>query len=318
MPTGRVIGIDAGGTKLLAGVVDERLLVHHRVHRVIRGLGQRKLLEVMVEVVEEARAAEPDVGAVGFGIPSRVDADLGVSEGSVHLPLDGVPFRALMSERLGLPVAVDNDANAALLAESRAGAARGARCAAMVTLGTGIGGGLLIDGELFRGNYGGGAELGHMIVDIDGPECSCGSRGCLEALASGSAIGRLGEEAARKAPDSALGRALGAREELSGRLVTELAHDGDEMARDVLASVGRSLGAGIANIVNIFEPQVVVVGGGAIAGGELLLEPARKVVASRALYPARDRVRIAAAEFGDEAGMVGAALLAMDVVRTPY
>ncbi|MBX5470155.1 MAG: ROK family protein, partial [Thermoleophilaceae bacterium] len=164
---------------------------------------------------------------------------------------------------------------------------------------------------------GGGAELGHVIVDIDGPECACGSRGCLEALASGTAIGRAGAEAGRLRPDSALGRALAAGQEVTGPLVTELAHDGDEVAREVLAGVGRRLGAGIVGIVNVFEPEVVVVGGGAIAAGDLLLDPAREVVAELALEPARGRVRIAAAELGDAAGMVGAAVLAQERVGAP-
>ncbi|MFL5826072.1 MAG: ROK family protein [Thermoleophilaceae bacterium] len=312
MPPGRVIGFDAGGTKLLGGVVDERLLVHHRVHRALRGLTQRELLDLMVEAAEEARAAAPDVEAVGFGIPSRMDYGRGVSDASTHLPLEGVPFRDAMSERLGLPVAVDNDTNVALLAETRAGAARGVRDAAMITLGTGIGGALLLEGRLYRGPHGGAGEFGHMIVEIDGPPCPCGSRGCLEMVASGSAIGRAGAEAASVSPSSALGRALASGREITGGLVTELAHDGDETAREVVTGVGRRLGVGIVSIVNAFEPEVVVVGGGAIAAGELLLEPAREVVRERALAPWRERVRIEAAQFGDESGMVGAAVLAME------
>src|SRR4051794_23555236 len=156
----RVIGIDAGGTKLLGGVVDADLVVHHRVHRRILGLDQAELVEKIVDAVEEARSAAPDVEAVGFGIPALVRPQTGSVMVSNHLPLDGLPFKALMSERLGLPVEVDNDSNLAMLAEHVAGAARGADDAVLLALGTGIGGGLLFRGEVYRGSEGAGAELG--------------------------------------------------------------------------------------------------------------------------------------------------------------
>jgi glucokinase len=313
MSAARVIGIDAGGTKLLGGVVDESLAVRDRVHRFWRGGELDEVLDVMVDAVEEARAAAPDVAAVGFGIPSVVDSATGTSRYSVHLPLDGVPFREAISERLGLPVWVDNDANLALLAESRVGAARGARHAVMLTLGTGIGGGLLLDGRIYRGARGGGAELGHMVVDVDGPPCQggCPNRGCLESLASGSAIGRAGAAAAAGSPDSALGRALAGGREITGGLVTEVAHDGDPVAVEVLAAVGRHLGAGLSSLVNAFQPEVIVIGGGAVAAGELLIGPAREVVMSTALPPLREGVRIVAAELAEEAGMIGAGILAL-------
>jgi glucokinase len=229
---------------------------------------------------------------------------------SNHLPLDGLPFKALMSERLDLPVEVDNDSNLAMLAEHVAGAARGADDAVLLALGTGIGGGLLFRGEVYRGSEGAGAELGHIVVNPDGPECpgDCPGRGCLEAYASGNAIGRAGEEAARNAPESALGKALAEGREITGGLVTELAHDGDEAAIEVLAEAGRWLGLGIVTLVNALNPELVIVGGGAGAAGELLLQPAREVVAERALPPNRELARIVPAAFGSEAGMIGAAL----------
>ncbi|MGH2763264.1 MAG: ROK family protein [Thermoleophilaceae bacterium] len=316
MPPRRVIGIDAGGTKLLGGVVDEDLVVHHRVRRTWRGGDRAETLAIFVEAVEEARAAAPDAEAVGFGIPALVEWETGVSRWSTHLPLADVRFRDVMSERLGLPVAVDNDVNAALLSEARFGAARGCSHAVLVALGTGIGSGLLLDGRVYRGSRGLGAEVGHMVVDLHGPDCqgACPGRGCLEVMASGSAIGREGEAAARRVPSSALGRRLAAGREITGGIVTELAHDGDEAARSVLAEIGRRLGYGLVGVVNVFNPEVVVIGGGAIAAGELLLSPAREVVAERALPPAREAVRIVPAEFGDESGMLGAALLALDVL----
>lgn len=314
MPRRRVIGIDAGGTKLLGGVVDDRLAVEHRVHRLWLGEDSRRLLDIMVGVVTEAREVAPDVEAVGFGIPSLVDQRSGESVMSPHLPLDGVPFRDLMSERLGLPVVVDNDANGAALAEQRYGAARGASHVAMLTLGTGIGGGLVLGGELYRGSTGAGAELGHMTVDLDGPPCrsGCPNRGCLETVASGRAIGEAGVEIAGRRADSALGRAAAAGEEVTGALVTELAHDGDSAAREAIEQVGERLGAGLVNLVNVFNPEVVVIGGGAVAAGDLLLGPARAILAERGLRPNRDQVRVVPAHFGPEAGMLGAALLALE------
>jgi glucokinase len=314
MPPRRVIGIDAGGTKLLGGVVDEGLVVHHRVHRTWRGGDRAETLDIFVESVEEVRAAAPDVVAVGFGIPALVEWETGVSRWSTHLPLADVRFRDVMSERLGLPVVVDNDANAALLAEARFGAARGVSHAVLVALGTGIGSGLLLDGRIYRGSRGLGAEIGHMVVDLHGPDCqgSCPGRGCLEVMASGSTIGREGRAAAAAAPDSALGRRVAADQEITGGIVTELAHAGDAAAVSVLTQIGRRLGYGLVGVVNVFNPELVVIGGGALAAGELLLGPAREVVAERALPPVREMVSIVPAEFGDESGMLGAALLALD------
>lgn len=309
-----MIGIDAGGTKLLGGVVDEALASRNRIHRLWRGADTQEVLDILVDAVEELREAAPDATTVGIGIPSLVDFASGTSISSVHLPLWDVPVRDVLSERLGMPVVVDNDANCAALAEQRAGAARGASHVVMLTLGTGIGGGLVLDGRLYRGSMGAGGELGHMVVDLDGPRCqgSCPNRGCLEAFASGEAIGRAGLEAARAAPSSALGRALARGTEITGPLVTELAHEGDEAAAAVLDSAGRKLGVGIANLVNVFNPEVVVVGGGAAAAGDLLLEPAREEMRARALVPSRDLVRVVQAGFGDESGMLGAALLALE------
>jgi glucokinase len=314
MPPRRVIGIDAGGTKLLGGVVDEQLVVHHRVHRTWRGADRQETLDIFTGAVEEVRAASPDVEAIGFGIPALVEWEAGMSRWSNHLPLDGVPFRDLMSERLGLPVLVDNDGNASMLAEARNGAARGAQHAVMISLGTGIGGGLWLNGAVYRGASGLGAELGHAVLQLHGPECpgDCPGIGCFEALVSGNAIGREGRRVAEARPDSALGRRLAADQEISGGIVTEMAHDGDRDAQEVLGVIGERLGYGLVGLVNTFNPEVIVIGGGAARGGELLLQPARRVVAERALPPAREGLRVLPAHYGDEAGMMGAALMALE------
>lgn len=315
MAVGCVIGVDLGGTKLLAGAVERDLGVHHRALRPALGVSASALVDLVIDAVEECRtAASVPVEAVGFGIPCLIDQERGMAVMAVNLPIVDVPFREIMSERLGLPVFLDNDANVAALAEHRYGAARGTRNAVMLTIGTGIGGGLVLDGELFRGSTGAGAELGHMVVDLDGPRCqgNCPNHGCLEAVASGTALAREARRLAEERPDSALGAALAAGGEITGLLTTELAHGGDASAREALAVVGRALGVGIANFVNLFNPDVVVVGGGVLAAGELLLEPARAEVAARALRPSRDLVRIVPARFGPEAGMLGAATLAFD------
>jgi glucokinase len=313
MPPRRVIGIDAGGTKLLGGVVDEGLVVHHRVHRFWRGRDREETLEILVEAIEEVRAAAPDVEAVGLGVPSLVDPATGVSVWSNHLPIDGVPFRELLGERLGLPVIVDNDTNAAVLAEHRHGAAKGAEHAVMLALGTGIGGGLVIGGRLHRGAHGFAGELGHLTIDLHGEDCpgDCPGRGCFETVVSGRAIGVAAERMAREDPESPLGGLLADRGEIGGGLVTELAHDGDEQARAVLAGVGERLGIGVAGLVNALDPDVVVIGGGAVAAGDLLLDPARTAAAARVLPPGREPPPIVPARFGDESGMLGAAMLAL-------
>jgi glucokinase len=310
-----VIGVDLGGTKLLAGAIDGELNVHHRVHRAVHGLEQRELLDAIVAAVQEARATSPhEATAVGFGIPCVIDQRRGMATMAVNLPLVDVPFRDLMTERLGLPVEVDNDANVAALAEHRAGAALGHDDAVVLTIGTGIGGGLILGGEVYRGAIGAGAELGHMTIDLNGPRCqgNCPNHGCLETLASGTALAREARRIAQEQPQTALGRALADGREITGALVTELAHDGDAAAIDALALIGRNLGVGIASFLNIFNPDVVVVGGGVIAAGELLLAPAREEVARRALPTMRDHAQIVTAHFGAEAGMVGAGALALE------
>lgn len=315
MPARRTIGVDMGGTKLLAGAVDAGLGVHHRAQRSVTGLDQPALLDIAVDAVQEIReAAGAEVAAVGFGIPCLFDQRSGVAVMAVNQPLENVPFADIMAERLGLPVFADNDANVAVIAEHRAGAARGCNEVVMLTIGTGIGGGLILGGRPYRGAIGSAAELGHVVIEIDGPPCqgNCPNHGCVESLASGTALAREALRLARERPGSGLARALEDGRELVGPLVTELAYDGDEAALEVIELIGTRIGVALANYVNIFNPEVIVIGGGVIGAGELLLAPARAVVAERSLPPSRDEVKIVAARFGVEAGMIGAAALAFD------
>jgi glucokinase len=306
------IGVDLGGTKMLVGVVDSERRVVHRATAASAGLRQDELLAELERQLRAAIEARPGVAAAGIGIPCTIDQRRGAAIVAVNLELADVPIRDLVADWLGMPVAVDNDANLALLAEHRFGAARGARNAAMLTIGTGIGGGLIFDGRLYRGSTGAAAELGHVVIEADGPRCqgNCPNRGCVEALASGTAIAREGRVAAERVPQSALGRALAGGERLDGARVTDAALEGDETAREVIALVGRRIGVALSSLANALDPDVIVIGGGAIRAGELLVDPARRELAARALPP-MNRARVEAAELGPEAGMIGAAALAM-------
>jgi glucokinase len=289
--------------------------VHHRAQRTLTGLDQRALLDVAVETVREVRAsAGAEVEAVGFGIPCLMDRRTGTAMMGINTPLADIAFADVMTERLGLPVFVDNDGNAAAIAEHRAGAAQGASEAVVLTIGTGIGGGLILGGAPYRGSVGAAAELGHIVIDYNGRKCqgNCPNHGCVEAYASGTALAGEARRLAAEQPESGLAWAQRAGRVLAGPLVTELAHDGDAAAIEAITLVGSRLGIAIASLVNIFNPQVVVIGGGVIAAGELLLAPARAVVAERTLAPVHDNVRIVPARFGVEAGMIGAAALAFD------
>jgi glucokinase len=317
MAEGFVIGVDLGGTKLLAGAIDADLSVIHRTNRLVYGLNQDELVQMIADAVDEIRAAVGEISAIGFGIPCTFDSRTGMAVQAVNVPLKDIAFGELMAQRLGMPVVVDNDANCHTVCESRLGIAQGATDVALLTLGTGIGGGLLLNGQIYRGWIMGGAEMGHMVVEMNGRPCqgNCPNWGCLESVASGTALVREASLAVARRPDTELGHALENGRELTGPLITELATAGDPVAQGAIETIGRALGVGITNLVNIFNPQVVVIGGGVIAAGELLLSPAREVMLERALAPGKDVVRVEAARFGPEAGMIGAGLLANDVIE---
>ena len=310
MSAGETIGVDLGGTKMLVGVLDGTE-IRHESREASTGQSEAELVELVVREVNEAREARPEASAVGLGIPATIDHDLGVAVSAVNLPLADLPIRDLVSERVGLPVFVDNDANVAALAEYLYGAAQGKPNTVMLTVGTGIGGGLVLGGEIYRGATGAGAELGHTVIQADGPPCqgNCPNHGCVEALASGTALGREGLAAAESAPDSALGELLEAGEAVDGRAVTVAALDGDETAIGVFELIGSRLGVACSSFANIFQPDAIVVGGGVIAAGDLLLDPARREVRERALNP-MNKTPILEATLGNDAGMIGAAAMA--------
>jgi glucokinase len=293
----RVIGVDVGGTKVLAGIVDRGGRVERRREYPTELGSQEELLAGLDQSVEDLLG--DDISALGFGIPSPLDQRTGRALQAVNLPLGSeLDLRTRMAERFGLPVGIENDANAATYAEFHFGAGREARTMVMLTLGTGCGGGAVVDGQLFRG----WAEFGHIVIVFDGLPCqgTCTGRGHLEPYVTGLAATKLAQEAFGPAVDA-------------HRLV-RLASEGDELARDILAGMGRHLGAGIGSLVNIFNPELVVIGGGFAAAGDFLLDPAREIVRREALAQAGVRLRIVRAELGTAAGLIGAGLVAFDAL----
>jgi glucokinase len=243
-----------------------------------------------------------------------IDSKEGVLGFAPNLAWRNLPIAERMRDALGLPCQVDNDASMAAYGEFRFGAGRGYRHLLLVTVGTGLGGGIVSDGRLFRGANGFASEIGHIIVEPGGPLCGCGNHGCWEQVAAGRAIDRMGREEAREHEHSILRRLAGGDpDQVTGELVTQAAMQGDDAAKRILAEAGRRLGQGIAGLVNVLDPQVVVVGGGAIVAGDLLLDPARAAFLDAVEGPEhRPRVPIVPAELGNDAGAVGAATLALE------
>jgi glucokinase len=296
----RVIGVDLGGTKVAAGLVTHDGSIEARLEQLTEVASEEALLTQLDALVEELRSGA-EVEALGFGIPSRIDQRRGRAVASVNVPLTNVDFRDRMRERHGLPVGIDNDANVAAIAEWRTGAARGARHVVMLTLGTGVGGGLILDGKPYRGATGSGAELGHVVVELDGRPCRCGGRGHLESFATGLAADDFAR--AEIGPES------------DAYDLVRRAHAGEAQALELLARIGRYVGAAIASFVNALEPELVVIGGGfGEAAGEFLLASAREVIAQDALPPGRDSLRIVEAQLGADAGVIGAGMIAFEAL----
>src|SRR5262245_8764421 len=290
------MGVDLGGTKILAGIVGRDGSVERHRETITPHASEDDLLDGLDAAVEELLSE--DTAALGFGIPSPVDQRTGQALQAVNIPLGDGDFRSRMSERFGLPVGIENDANAAAYAEFHFGAARDVQSMVMLTLGTGCGGGAVIDGKLYRG----WAEFGHMVVEYDGLPCqgSCTGRGHLEPYVTGTAATKLAQEEFGPAVDA-------------HRLV-RLASEGDSRAREILAGIGRYLGAGIGTLVNIFNPELVVIGGGFAAAGDFIFDSAREIVRREALARAGYRLNIVRAELGTSAGLIGAGLVAFDAI----
>ena len=311
------IGVDIGGTKILAVVIDPGAGALETVVEVRRPTprGRDAVVQAIVDVVRSARteARGVAVDAVGVGLPGLIDRD-GVLRSGPNLPgvVDLDVDDTLADALDDLPVVVENDANCAAWAERERGACRGISDAILVTLGIGIGAGIIADGKLFRGAHGMAGEPGHMIVDPGGPRCPCGQRGCWERYASGSGLGFLAREAALAGRgDGLVARAGGDAEAVRGEHVTAAARSGDADALAVIDQFGWWVALGLANLVNVLDPEMVVIGGGLVSEADLLLEPTRRAFAGLVLAAShRPPVPIVAAEVGAGAGAVGAALLA--------
>ncbi len=269
-------------------------------------------MKTIFQVAEELRSRGQPV-AIGVGAAGMVDFAAGTMRWAPNLAWSELAIRDRVSEQIGLPCVVDNDANAAAWGEHKFGASRGYRHVLMVTVGTGIGGGIIADGALYRGAHGFGAEIGHFIVEPGGPQCGCGNRGCWEQVASGQALDRLGRLAVETRPDSMIATLAGS-DDITGRQVAEAAMQGDPAAMSIFEQVSRRLGEGIAGLVNILDPEAVVVGGGVAEVGDLLLGPARSAFLASVEAPDhRPEVPLLPAALGSDAGAVGAAALALEL-----
>jgi glucokinase len=310
--------VDVGGTKVAAARVDGSKCVAH-VEKPTELDSSEALIEQIESVVREVIDSEGEPEAIGVGLPSQIDFATGTVVASVNIPLEGVPLGKELGDRLKIPVHVDNDANVAALAEAYFVEGGPARHLVMYTLGTGVGGGVVIDGRIFRGATGLGAELGHQVIDWDGPDCpgTCPNRGCLEALCSGMALERDATEFAQDHPDSVIGRLLSEsdRDKVRGRDVVKAGRDGDESALKLLERLGTYLGVGLSGAINTFEPEYIVIGGGLSQGADMFLDRAREEAQARALPALVERVKIQLAEGGAKAGLIGAGLLAAQEVE---
>jgi glucokinase len=315
----RFIGLDVGGTKIASatwcdGVLSEGALVETAI------ADRDRLIEQLVEAVGTLR--DDEVRAVGVGVPSVVDFESGRIRSSVNIPLADVPLRELLTERLGLPVFVDNDASCAALAEAFQDGRLTCPHLVMFTIGTGVGGGTVLGGMVYRGATGAAPESGHQIIGMDltdgdqSGDADFPQPGSLEALASGRALDRLALDAARREPESYLGQRLAADGEVTGVDAVDGAQSGDEASCRCVQILGERLGIGIANAINLYDPLEVVIGGGVSRAGDLLLEPAERVAFRHVLPGVGTRTKIRLARHGPRAGVLGAALMAAQELQS--
>jgi len=304
------VGIDVGGTNLKAGVVDEQGVIISKVDcptKVERG--QEAVVADMgrlaLKAIEKAGVAMEDVKSIGIGIPGILDPRTGVVPFCTNLGWHDVPVIEMMKKIIDKPIFVDNDATVATLAENVAGVSAGAKSSVFLTLGTGVGGGIVIDGKVYSGAHGVGSELGHMIVVVDGEKCTCGNCGCWERYASATALIRMGTEAAAKNPDSVLAEA----KNISARTVIDAAKAGDKAALEVFDRYTYYLAVGLVNIINFVDPEIIAIGGGVSAAGEFLIKPIREKLAKLIFYKSMPYARVELATLGNDAGIIGAAML---------
>lgn len=312
-----ILGIDIGGTKLAVGLVTPagELVAQDRVPTLAsEGPDQVivRLIDLCRRVVAQAGIAWSQVLAAGVGCGGPLDPRTGVIKDPPNLPgWVEVPLVRLLEEALGVPVYLDNDANAAALGEHRFGAGRGVANMVYLTISTGVGGGVVVGGQLYQGENGNAGEIGHMSLVFDGRPCNCGSRGCLEAYASGTSIAARAREAVLAGEESLLVSLAGSPEAITGETVMAAMQQNDRLALRIWEETMEILGAGVANVINIFNPRRVVLGGGITNFGDLLFEPVRRIALGRAMGPLAEVVEILPAELGGEVGILGAAAVAL-------
>lgn len=315
MRSAYAIGLDVGGTRIAAGLVERKgRIVRETKVLTPKGAGPFAIIDTIVDAIGELSQGlhSAEIAGVGMGLPAQIDFTRQTVEFCTNLPLAGVDVRGLTMSRAKLPVAIDNDGNTAALGESRFGAAKGAKDFVMVTLGTGVGGGVFVGGRLYRGYRGFAGEIGHMVVDLGGPECPCGGHGHLESYAARRAIIRDAQEAMSSYKAAGIRRLAGDDPTaVTAEIVMAAANDGDEAASAIMCRVGDVLGEALVGIVNLLNPQAIVVGGGIGEGCPMILERASARIQGEALAGRRD-VQMVPALLGNDAGMAGAAALAFD------
>ena len=317
-----ILGVDLGGTKILTAVVNsqgELLSRDHSVTPAAQGPEAviQSILESMSHALSEAGIATSELGAIGLGAPGISNPTTGILFTSPNLPgWRDVPLRDIVEKELDKRTFLINDANAAALGELYFGAARGVRHFIYVTISTGIGGGVVIDGSIYTGALGAAGEVGHMTIDDKGPLCNCGNRGCWETLASGTALAREAKQRIKGgAKTSILDYAGGHIEQVTAQVIHKAAEQGDNLAKELIARTGYYVGVGLANLINIFNPELIVIGGGVSHMGDMLLGPAFRVAGERAYKEAFQAVRFARAELGRDSGVLGAAAFALQEMR---
>ncbi|MEW6189082.1 MAG: ROK family protein [Actinomycetota bacterium] len=308
-----VIGVDLGATKTAAALVDEQANILNLKRRSTPTESPKILVRNTIELIEEifdvSKACMENILGIGLGVAGLMDFQRGVVIFSPNLPLRNLPLREIVHDHFNLPTFLDNDANVAAMGEKFFGAGRGVSNLVCLTIGTGIGGGIIIDDRIYRGAGGSAAEIGHMVIDPKGPPCGCGNRGCLEAFASGTAIARRAREAVDE--ESMIFKLIrGKIDDISAEIVARAAMRGDPLAKGILRDAGEALGVGLSNVINIFNPEMIIIGGG-MAEIENLLTTARAEISRRALAPNLKTVKIVGAKLGTNAGVLGAAALVL-------
>ncbi len=314
MRTSFAVGVDVGGTRIAAGLVERKGRIVKDAVMPTPANGPFAVVDAIIELIEDVTAGThpSEIAGVGIGLPAQIDFLRQSVEFCTNLPLAGVDIRSLVMSRARYEITLDNDGTLAALGESRFGAAKGARDFLMVTLGTGVGGGMFLDGEPYRGSRGMGGEVGHMVVQMDGPPCPCGGTGHIESYMGRPALAAKGREAVERYDGSAiLAEAGGNKAEVNAEHVVAAALKGDEVARGILLEAGAVLGRALVGLVNLLNPKLVVIGGGIGESCGFIMERAEEVMAAEAMAGRLD-VRFAQAELGNDAGVLGAAALALD------